>query len=154
MSIERIDGQAGVTDHTPHASASTREGTTPNAASLSVLNADAEKHPVADVSVGTEVKKSVQGPQDDADTKRNTVSSSGLTQAMDEVKTFLEMRDRGLAFAIDDDSRRTVVTVTDKASGETIRQIPSEEVLRLADRIRELQQDVGGQLGVLVDNQV
>jgi flagellar protein FlaG len=47
-----------------------------------------------------------------------------------------------------------VVTVLDSDSGDVIRQIPSEEILVLAKRIQELQQDIGSSVGVLIDNQV
>lgn len=50
---------------------------------------------------------------------------------------------RELQFSIDEASGRTVITVTDAASGETIRQIPSEELLVLARRL-------GGEDGLLI----
>ncbi|MEC8376068.1 MAG: flagellar protein FlaG, partial [Pseudomonadota bacterium] len=48
----------------------------------------------------------------------------------------------------------SVVTVLDANSGDVIRQIPSEDVLALAERIQDLQQDVGSSVGVFIDNQV
>ena len=42
----------------------------------------------------------------------------------------------------------------DANSGDVIRQIPSEDVLALAERIQELQQDIGSSVGVFIDNQV
>lgn len=45
---------------------------------------------------------------------------------------------------MDDTTGRTVITVRDSATGETIRQIPNEEALRLA---REL----GNQPSALID---
>jgi len=38
----------------------------------------------------------------------------------------------GVRFEVDADTDRLVVKVVDRASGELIRQIPSEEVLRIA----------------------
>ena len=46
------------------------------------------------------------------------------------------------------------MTVIDGQSGDVIRQIPSEEVLALAARIQELQQDVGVRVGVFINNEV
>lgn len=42
---------------------------------------------------------------------------------------------RGLRFSVDEDSGRQVVTVVDKTSGETIRQIPTEELLDIIARL-------------------
>ncbi|MBN0523686.1 flagellar protein FlaG, partial [Pseudomonas aeruginosa] len=42
-----------------------------------------------------------------------------------------------LSFSLDDSTGRVVVKVTDSTSGEVIRQIPSEEALRLAERLDE-----------------
>lgn len=44
---------------------------------------------------------------------------------------------RELRFSIDKDSGRTVVKVVDADSGETIRQLPPEEVLRLHEQLNE-----------------
>lgn len=44
---------------------------------------------------------------------------------------------RDLSFSLDDSTGRVVVKVTDSTSGEVIRQIPSEEALRLAERLDE-----------------
>ena len=67
---------------------------------------------------------------------------------------FLQAHNRNLAFSVDSGTERSVVTVTEANSGDVIRQIPSEEVLRLAERLRELQTDVGSSVGVLFNNQV
>ncbi|GAA3540210.1 flagellar protein FlaG [Zobellella aerophila] len=45
----------------------------------------------------------------------------------------------GVEFELSDESSRVVVRIIDKESGTLIRQIPSEEVLRLAERLDELQ---------------
>ena len=47
--------------------------------------------------------------------------------------------DRKLQFSVDDSSGRTVIKVLDPQTDEIIRQIPSEEVLRLAERIADAQ---------------
>ena len=42
-----------------------------------------------------------------------------------------------LSFSVDEDSGRSVITVTDTKSGDLIRQIPAKEVLAVANLIRE-----------------
>jgi flagellar protein FlaG len=61
-----------------------------------------------------------------------------VKQAARQLETFMQSMNRYLEFKVDQDSGRTIVTVKDKTTGEVVRQIPSEEVLRLA-------QNLGGQ---------
>ncbi|MBR9783178.1 MAG: flagellar protein FlaG [Gammaproteobacteria bacterium] len=88
---------------------------------------------------------------DNNDVERN---GAQLDEAVSKVESFLKVQNRDLAFTIDDETKRSVVTVKDSQSGDVIRQIPSEEVLKLAERIQELQQDVGNSVGVFINNQV
>lgn len=83
--------------------------------------------------------------------QRNTAIE--LEDASRSIEQFLQSQNRNLAFSIDDGSNRSVVTVTEADSGEVIRQIPSEEVLRLAERLKDLQEDFGSSVGVLFNNQ-
>ena len=77
-----------------------------------------------------------------------------IESATRDIEQFLQAQNRNLAFSVDSGTERSVVTVTEANSGDVIRQIPSEEVLRLAERLRELQTDVGSSVGVLFNNQV
>lgn len=75
-------------------------------------------------------------------------SPEQLRHAARQLETFMQSMNRYLEFRVDQDSGRTVVTVKDKTTGETIRQIPSEEMMRLA-------QNLGGKAqGALVDETV
>lgn len=62
-------------------------------------------------------------------------SLAELKQAAKQLETFMQSMNRYLEFRVDQDSGRTVVTVKDKTTGDTVRQIPSEEVLRLAQNL-------------------
>lgn len=95
-----------------------------------------------------------QGSQAQADISEEERNGIELDDAVAKVESFLKVQNRDLAFTIDEDTNRSVVTVKDSKSGDVIRQIPSEEVLKLADRIQELQQDVGDSVGVFINNQV
>jgi flagellar protein FlaG len=52
-----------------------------------------------------------------------------------QIDTFLRDTNRALQFRVDDASGRMVVSITDAATGEVIRQVPGEEALRMAERI-------------------
>lgn len=80
-------------------------------------------------------------------------ASINIESAVAEVRDFVQAQNRQLAFSIDEKSERQVVKVTDSESGDVIRQIPSEEVLALSERIKELQSDVGAAVGVLFNKQ-
>ena len=56
---------------------------------------------------------------------------------------FVSSRERDLSFRVDEDSGRTVITVSDAREGTVIRQIPGEEVLAVAARIAASGRDAG-----------
>jgi len=58
-----------------------------------------------------------------------------VKHAARQLESFMESMNRYLEFRVDQDSGRTIVTVKDKSTGEVVRQIPSEEVLRLAHNL-------------------
>ena len=86
--------------------------------------------------------------------EQSNSNSVNIESAVAEISEFVQSQNRSLAFSIDESSQRSVVKVTDTDSGEVIRQIPSEEVLALSERIKELQTDVGTAVGVLFNRQV
>ncbi|HYM34572.1 MAG TPA: flagellar protein FlaG [Steroidobacteraceae bacterium] len=67
--------------------------------------------------------------------KPSAVNVQAAAQALQD---YLASSGRTLQFQVDDATGMTVVTVKDSETGDVIRQIPSEEVLRLA---RTIQQD-------------
>ncbi|MCU4674764.1 flagellar protein FlaG [Catenovulum sp. 2E275] len=77
-----------------------------------------------------------------------------IENALSQVTDFIQLQNRQLNFSFDEDSNRSIIKVTDSDSGDVIRQIPSEDVLKLAQRIKELQTDAGEAIGVLVNRQV
>ena len=92
--------------------------------------------------------------QQNADNQSSERQDRDIELAVQEVQSFLQVQNRNLDFSFDENSNRSVVTVKDSSSGDVIRQIPSDEVLRLAERIQDLQQDIGSSVGVFVNRQV
>jgi flagellar protein FlaG len=62
-----------------------------------------------------------------------------LKSAADKTNAFLKALDVELLFSIDEDTGKTVVKVTDKKTGDLIRQIPSDEMLAIAKVLDTLQ---------------
>lgn len=86
----------------------------------------------------------------------NEISGTKITldEAAKEIESFMKAQSRDLAFSIDEETNRSVVIVKDAQSDEVIRQIPSEDVLELAERIKDLQNDIGQTVGMFIDRQV
>lgn len=61
--------------------------------------------------------------------------NAAVKAAAAQIDSYLKSVGRELEYRVDDETGQTVVTVRDKSSGEVIRQIPNEEVLRLARRL-------------------
>jgi flagellar protein FlaG len=83
--------------------------------------------------------------------KSSGTTNSGNSQTPNSVeKTVKDLNDAvkvfntSLSFSVDKDTGRAVVKVVDLKTKEVIRQIPSDEMLRLASRINDL-------LGILFD---
>jgi flagellar protein FlaG len=70
-----------------------------------------------------------------------------IRRAADRIEAYLKSVSRALEFRVDADSGRTVVSVRDAETGDLIRQIPGDEVLRLAEMAED-------QTVVLVNEQV
>ena len=71
------------------------------------------------------------GPADKAQ-DGTLAAPEALESAVREINASMADQSIGVRFEVDQDTDRLVVKVVDRASGELIRQIPSEEVLRIA----------------------
>lgn len=84
-------------------------------------------------SSGPSSVEKAQPPVADRQMQREPVEQAVLS-----IKEFVQTIRRDLNFTLDDSSGRVVVKVTDGASGEVIRQMPTEEALRLAESLDEV----------------
>ncbi|MGS2720402.1 flagellar protein FlaG [Paraglaciecola aestuariivivens] len=82
------------------------------------------------------------------------LNEDSIETAVTQISEFVQANNRQLNFSIDEGSKKQVVKVTDAESGEVIRQIPSAEVLKLSERLQDLQTDVGNVVGMLFSKQV
>lgn len=104
-------------------------------------------------NIAAKIAQSTQAIASEADSNQREGSVVELNQALLDISEFLQTRNTKLAFSVDEASERPVVTVKDAASGDVIRQIPSEEVLKFAGRINELQSEFGSSVGILLKGQ-
>jgi flagellar protein FlaG len=66
-------------------------------------------------------------------------SRQQVEAAVDVINRSLQPSNQSLSFSLDQKSDRIVVKVVDSESGETLRQIPSDEVLAIAESIDRYQ---------------
>lgn len=59
-------------------------------------------------------------------------------EAVERIRTQMQTLQRNLNFSVDDSTGEVVVQVLDGDSGKVVRQIPSEDILRLAERLDEM----------------
>lgn len=69
--------------------------------------------------------------------KRTVDAAAQLDKAVAQMNEFIQAETRDLHFSVDDASGQTVVRVTDRETGDLIRQIPNEIFLSMAERARK-----------------
>jgi flagellar protein FlaG len=75
------------------------------------------------------------GSKDSSSSSSSDSDSKKLKQAVQDIQKFVQSIKRNLEFSIDKTSGRVVVKVIATDTGEVVRQIPTEEVLKLADSL-------------------
>ena len=73
---------------------------------------------------------------------KSTSGQSGnqsLEQAIEQLNSEMQAWSTGMRFEVDDDAQRVVISIIDSASGEVLRTVPSEAVVRVAKMIVQFQ---------------
>lgn len=74
----------------------------------------------------------------------NEVSAEELQSVVKRLNEHVQMVNRDLQFSVDEQSGRSVIRVVNAETQELVRQIPSEEVLRISQYIKEQTDEVSG----------
>lgn len=93
-----------------------------------VVEKPVESPPVASVAASAESKNAKQD---------QSKSEEHVKAAAEEIQKFFQSVKRNLEFSTDESSGRLVVKVIASESGLVIRQIPNEEVLKLAESLSD-----------------
>ncbi|MCI8210556.1 flagellar biosynthesis protein FlaG [Pseudomonas sp. S25] len=101
---------------------------TPAATPAAVVDKSVENSSVASVAASAESKNSQQ------DMSQN---EENVKAAAEDIQKFFQSVKRNLEFSTDESSGRLVVKVIASDSGLVIRQIPNEEVLKLAESLSD-----------------
>jgi len=65
--------------------------------------------------------------------------------AVEVINDTMTLINRSLSFRVDDQNGRTVISIIDRDTDETIKQIPSEDLLKLINHMQELQSLLSGE---------
>ena len=105
---------------------------------------DRVKPQVAPITDGAESARAALGDKElhrreGKDGKSQTpISAEELTKAVEDIQSRLDSMGSRLNFAVNKEPDAVVVKVTDRQSGELIKQFPSEQVLQLRKKLQEL----------------
>ena len=90
------------------------------------------------------------GGKESVQAEHRAATKEGLEAAAKSVEGFLEQAPSDLRFMVDKTTGQYYFKVVDSRTHETIRQVPSEEVMAMARRLHEMA-DPKGATGVIVD---
>lgn len=96
-------------------------------------------------TVQTSEARVVSQPERGADSSGSNLenkrqeSAESLKAAVEKTQKFVNLKASDIQFSLDEDSNKMVVKVIDRSTKEVIRQIPSEEMLEIAEALEKLQ---------------
>lgn len=101
------------------------------------------------------VRKAINQQQAENEQRRE-LSQEEMQKTAEAFVNVAQTLNRELQFTVNQDIGETVITVIDRHTGETVRQIPSEEIVKLAQRMSELgsnEQQLNSATGLLLNSQ-
>lgn len=99
-------------------------------------------------------KFAVQKAQSVEAKAKEEASDVEVEEAIEVVSSFINSTLKQVAFSQDTNAGKMVITMIDKETNEVINQFPSEKVISMAGRIKELHQEVENISGLLIDSHV
>lgn len=72
--------------------------------------------------------------------------------ALEQLNSYLQQAGSELKFQVDEGTGRTFFKIVSQSTGEVLLQVPSEEMLAMSRKLRELEKQMGAS-GVLVDKE-
>ena len=115
----------------------------------------AETVPTSEQGTVDKMREAISQQQAESDEYRE-LSKEEMQETAEAFVNVAQTLNRELQFTINQDIEETVVTVIDRHTGETVRQIPSDEIVRLAQRMNELspnERQLNSATGLLLDSQ-
>ncbi len=108
-------------------------GITPESKNATAVINDSKK--INTVPEVVDEQNAAQANNESTSIEQVALTSKQLEQVAQQLQDFVGEMNRGLEFSVDKDSGRDVIKVIDKASGDLVKQYPSEEVLDLVSKL-------------------
>ena len=104
------------------------------------------------VGIANADKRSSQQSQI-AENRKQQTDEKSVAEAIDNINANAKLRMRNLELSVNEELNRTVIKVVDAESGEMIRQIPSEKLLQLAEKLKESDEPTDVVSGLFLDDE-
>ena len=101
--------------------------------------------------VNAEMRSSQQSKA--VENRKQEADEKSVAEAIEDINANAKLRMRNLELSINEELNRTVIKVVDAESGEMIRQIPSEKVLQLAEKLKESDEPTDVVSGLFLDDE-
>lgn len=118
------------------------------AQNLQVLAAPPQPKPAQSTPV--EVQTQAEAKPTSSDERDKALSNRNLETAAKSVEDYLQQSSPDLKFGVDKDTGIYTISLVDSTTHKVIRQVPAEETLEMARRLRALN-DSNGAPGLLMD---
>jgi len=110
--------------------------------------------PAASTSVGNNVgaEQPLKQSSQATENRKQKADEKSVAEAIEDINANAKLRMRNLELSINEELNRTVIKVVDAQSGELLRQIPSEKVLQLAEKLKENNETADVVSGLFLDD--
>ncbi len=126
-------------------------GTSLNPLSQKVGVEDRTKNSVDAAQSGQEI---ALNKSKEIDSKEIESKEVDISEALNVISDFAKNSMKNVSFNNDNSSGKTVITVFDKETNEVISQFPSEKIIKMAEKIKDLQNELSDLSGLLIDDVV
>lgn len=86
--------------------------------------------------------------------EKEELSEAEIQNALDIVASFVNSTTKQVDFSNDSSSGKMVIKVSDRETQEVIQQFPSEKIISMAEKIKELHQEMQSISGLLIDSHI
>lgn len=106
-----------------------------------------ESSAVHKVSIDRERQEHQKVPKSERVLLNDSLTADEIDELIGELNDVMRVMNTKISFSIDTETNRPVIQVSDKDTGELIRQIPPEELMRVSQRLSDV-------LGILFDDRM
>jgi len=96
----------------------------------------------------------VENPLSEPEVANDINLEQKLLEAKDTLQAHFDVNNKKLNFSVHGDTGRLVVKVVDPESGEILKELPSEAILKMAINIEKFQDNISARSGILFDEMV